>query len=305
MTTNARADDLRGNQWPQAGAPTPPRDGIAARIQQMPPAGRWALSLGLAFLSGVAFLISPWMGSGGLLAVVVFPLALFPLTLAAGFALSSWWAVAPLTVTAAAGMMLAGFAQVWMAPGGMSKVGGDAAMLASSTLYQFAILGLAPTILFLLSGVGLAKQQGIALGEPRILQTREAGVIQWLAALGPVAGAAYLAPPVRFIPIAQFDVAFTIAMTVYAVLLAATCLMAGWQLHSWWGLVTAPVVYVGVAALASLTLPWFGAGFNWSGWAAGFALYIALPAVVMAAIGTGLGMSGGRQTRQRPTRLAT
>ncbi len=83
---------------------------------------------------------------------------------------------------------------------------------------------------------------------------------------------------------------------LYAIVLASTCLLAGWLLRSWWGLVVASLVYAGGAALVSLT---FGGGTgDWPIWAVGFLLYIILPAIVMSAIGTAIGMHKTRLREQ-------
>lgn len=88
-----------------------------------------------------------------------------------------------------------------------------------------------------------------------------------------------------------------------AVLPAVTCLVAGWLLRSWWGAAAAAGVYVVVSALL-----WFlaivGMG-DVQAWTVGFPLYVVLPAVVMAAIGTAIGMYGdARRAGQRPGPVA-
>ncbi len=88
-----------------------------------------------------------------------------------------------------------------------------------------------------------------------------------------------------------FGVAYAPNM-FYAMLVAAlpavTCLVAGWLLRSWWGLVAAAVVYVAVGVpiwvlfVSNFPLP---VEFVW---------YVVLPAVVMSAIGTAIGMYRAR-----------
>ena len=266
----------------------------------MPSAGRWALGLALAFLSGAAFLVSPWMSNlpyaVGALAVAV----MLVLALAAGFVLSSWWAVLALAVVTAIGDWVGGWVVAQVSPGSIGATGG-AVSAASGLFVWFAVLGLGPLILILLAGVGLGKRQGIALGQPHALSAGEAEVSRWLAAIGPLIAAGYLAPNLAYI---QGDVVRIFSGILWAVALAASCLLAGWVLRSWWGFVAAPVVYTGVAALAGQMFGGVGGG---NVWLVGFALYILLPAVVMSAIGTAIGMYGGGQRGPRPrySQLAT
>ncbi len=307
-TETTESGAARREAPPPATSPAPPGGGIVAWLQRMPLGGRWGLGLALAFLSGMAVLLSVYVGFG----VPVTPAALgfaalFLLALAAGFVLSDWWAVLALTVAAAAGSFVAAWVNVLVSGGGSGReVLGNILF----TFMAFAVLESWTAILFLLAGVGLGKLYGITLGQPHALSANEATVSLWIAALAPMIGAGYHAATVRFIPGEQFGVGFTVSMVLYAVVLSATCLLAAWLLRSWWGLGVAPVVYVGMAALASM-LPWFGGGVtDWTGWIGGFLLYIVLPAVVMAAIGTAIGMfRGGQrgQIGQRPPygRLAT
>lgn len=87
---------------------------------------------------------------------------------------------------------------------------------------------------------------------------------------------------------------------VLALLPALWCLAAGWLLRSWWGFVLAPVVYAGVTFLTSIGFGGLG-GIDWAFWTRGFALYIVLPAVVMSAIGTSIGMYRARRGGQQHT----
>lgn len=280
---------------PPAAPPMPPRGRLATSVQRMPLGGRWVLGLLLAFLSGVVILLTPYVGLGSIpyiwtaLGFVV----LFVLALAAGFVLSSWWAVLALVVAGAVGDFVGCWVFVLVSPAG--TVEGLTGLAAALVAFLFlAVVTLPALIFFLLGGVGLGKHYGITLGQPHAQSTGEASVSRWIAALAPVVGAGYPAASVRFLPGAQFGVEFTVSMILYAVVLSATCLFAGWLLRSWWGLVVVPVVYAGVAALASM-LPWFGGGTDGSGWIGGFALYIVLPAVVMSAIGTAIGMYQARR----------
>lgn len=279
---------------PPAAPPTPPRGRLATSVQHMPLGGRWALGLALAFLSGVVILLTPYVGLGSIpyiwtaLGFVV----LFVLALAAGFVLSSWRAVLALVVAGAVGDFVGCWVFVVVSPAG--TVEGLTGLAAALVAFLFlAVVTLPALIFFLLGGVGLGKHYGITLGQPHALSTGEASVSRWIAALAPVVGAGYPAASARFLPGGQFGVEFTVSMILYAVVLSATCLLAGWLLRSWWGLVVTPVVYVAVAAFASM-LPWFGGGTDFSGWIGGFVLYIVLPAVVMSAIGTAIGMYQAR-----------
>ena len=284
---------------PTATAPPAPPSRLAAGVQRLSPGGRWALGLGLAFLSGLTFLLSPYIGSIGLFGSAIAVVVMFLLAVGAGFVLSNWWSVLALAVAAAAGGWAGGWVFVQLSPGG--GVEGINGLQAVSIVFTFfALLTLVPLILFLLAGVGLGREQGLTLESPHALSAREIQVSRWIAALAPVVAAGYFAPTVGYIPGMQGDVAFTISAIFYAVVLAASCLFAGWLLRSWWGLVVAPVVYAGVAVLATLVLPWFGGGGDWQVWPVGFALYIVLPAIVMSAIGTAIGMYRARRAGPPP-----
>lgn len=80
---------------------------------------------------------------------------------------------------------------------------------------------------------------------------------------------------------------------VSAAVPALTCLVAGWLLRSWWGLVAAVVVYVAVSALMWVLIGGGGPG-GMAFLTIGFALYVVLAGVVMAAIGTAIGMYRAR-----------
>lgn len=298
LDANVHADErqtIRQREPP----PTPPRGRLAASIQRMPAGGRWALGLGLASLSGIAFL------SFGVFSPVVMPSVLygianglryvvaFALALAAGFVLSRWWAVVALAVATAVGALVGGWVYLLASPPG--AVEGLTGLSGVLVLFMFfAILTWPPLIIILLAGVGLGKHYGIALGQPYTLSAREATLSRWIAALGPVVAASLFTQQMSNMPgllgeqvMPGVDI-FPGILT--AVVLAAACLLAGWLLRSWWGFVAAPVVYAGVHVLSNLAFGGAAGGAGWTAWTAGFALYIVLPAVVMSAIGTLLGM---------------
>jgi hypothetical protein len=216
----------------------------------------------------------------------------FVLALAAGFVLSSWWAMLALAVASAVG----GLAGSWLlvqfsTAGSVEGFTGMGAVLAA--FGWFALLRLGPFILFLLCGVGLGRLQGIALGHPGALSATEARVDRWIAALAAVIAGGFLTQHLGNMPgligmqAVPGDVVGLFPGMLYAVVLAATCLLAGWVLRSWWAGLVALLVYAGVAALVSLSI---GGGIgNWSAWTVAFALYIVLPAAVMSAIGPAIG----------------
>lgn len=270
--------------------PTPPPGGLAASIQRMSPGWRWALGLALAFLSGVSFLFGPYTSNYGSAVFITAIALMFALALAAGFVLTNWWAALALAVAGAAGGVAGTALLLFMNPntagGGMPDA--TSIFLASG---WFAILGLGPIIALLFAGVGLGKTQGLTLGQAPALSEREKQVGRWVAAIAPLIAAGWLAPNVAYI---QGDAVSILTGSIYAVVLAAPCLLAGWLLRSWWGFALAPVVYAGVAAI------WLqmqsGAGLaGLSGLPSGFFIYILLPAVVMSAIGTAIGMYRARR----------
>lgn len=289
----------------------PPRGRLAASIQEMSPGRRWALGLGLAFLSSFAIVladaitaitvsstttsavISAVIGTVNAISFVV----AFVLALAAGFVLSRWRTVVALAVATAAGGLVGGWVLVLVSPA--TYVEGLTGMTAVWIVFtSFVVFELGPIILFLLAGIGIGQLEGITLGQPYALSARQASVSRWIAALSPVIGAGFLArivPGMLSTQATQGDVSVVLFGIPYAVLLAATCLLAGWLLRSWVGFVAAPLVYVGIAILPYQQL--FGSG---SGWTGEFALYIVLPAVVMSAIGTAIGMYTAGHRGQHP-----
>lgn len=93
-------------------------------------------------------------------------------------------------------------------------------------------------------------------------------------------------------------VAVVVAMLVAAVP-ALTCMASGWLLRSWWGLIATAVVYIAVSALLWVLAIGGGPG-GMAFWTIEFALYVVVPAVVMSAIGTNIGMYNARHGGQRP-----
>lgn len=80
-----------------------------------------------------------------------------------------------------------------------------------------------------------------------------------------------MAPSLGHFPGTQVGAWFLITGMLTALVLAASCLLTGWLLRSWVGLMLAPVVYAGVAPLvlfATTALPCFGGG-DWQVWPLG------------------------------------
>ena len=286
-----------------ASEPIPPRGRLAMSILQMAPAARWALGLGLAFVSGVAILFAPFVNAFSLPPVLTATalIVMGVLALAAGIVLSRWRALPALAIAAAAGGWVASGLNVQVSSG---EEGVD--MKAVFDLFaQFAIFELVALIAFLLAGIGIGKWRGMARWKAHALSADAAKVGRWVAAFSLVIAGGFLATRpigVAFMGEPEGEAWSVISRVLVGILfasvLAGTCLLAGWLLRSWWGLVLAPVVYVGVAALTSQL---FGGVYNWSIWLLGFALYIVLPAAGMSAIGTIIGMySAERDERQHP-----
>lgn len=292
---------VRQEAPPPATPPTPPGGGIVAWLQRMPLGGRWALGLGLAFLCGLAVMARGWS--------VMYLVVALALALAAGFALTNWWASLALDATA----MVAGFVGAWVyyvqvSPG--TKVFGLTGMALVLTAFAwFAAFFVLPLLVVFLGGVGLGKLQGLALGQPHALSAGEARVSRWIAALAPplVAGlAAYSYSGVINVDLtnlAHVDIGSGVVSLLATLVLSATCLLAGWLLRSWWGALATLVAYAGPAFVVALGFD----GILGAWLIIRFILYILVPAVVMTAIGTAIGMYGGRQGGQRPryTQLAT
>jgi hypothetical protein len=204
---------------PSAAAPTPPSARLAASIQRMPPAGRWTLGLALAFLSGFAFVLLSSIGSYNDLLPVAFVVT-FGLTLAAGFVLSSWWALLALAIATTAGIWVGNWVFVQMAPAG--AIEGLSGMTAVLVGFLFSLIVLVPLILLLLAGVGLGKQHGIALGQPHTLSAGEARVSRWIAAFAPVIAGGFLTFMLNNMP----GILAMQAIPGVSILVLATCAMS-------------------------------------------------------------------------------
>ncbi|HEX8981292.1 MAG TPA: hypothetical protein VF792_00860 [Ktedonobacterales bacterium] len=131
---------------------------------------------------------------------------------------------------------------------------------------------------------------------PRSRLAAHAG--RWAAAIGLVIVGAYLAGV--FVP---FGSGLDTLVIPFAIVFATTCLVAGWLLRSWWGLITVLVVYVPVAALMRSMFAGSAPGV----FTVSFALSIVATAVVMSAIGMAIGMYRIRQRgpTARHTRVTT
>lgn len=98
------------------------------------------------------------------------------------------------------------------------------------------------------------------------------------------------------------DIAAILVGAVSALLPAVTCLVAGWLLRSWRGMVATSVVYV-VAAALLWALAIAGVG-DLQVWLVAFPLYVVLPGMAMAAIGTVIGMRRTEQGGHSPREIA-
>lgn len=301
---------------PMAAPPHPPHGGLAARLQRMPEGWRWALGLALAFLSSLVPLLLSSITFGDTSGTniditspaIFLPMVLtsvgvivaFVLAAAAGFVLTRWLAVVALAATAIVGAFAGSVAVVQLSPTG--SVEGLTGMNAALVLLAFfGLLFLAPLILVFAAGVGLGKQQGLTFGQAPAISERQMQVGRWIAALAPVVAAGLLSFQLGNMPgmLGMRIPAGTAGWSalpgvLYATVLAATCLLAGWLLRSWWALVVAPLAYAVAAAVVSQI---FAAAEPSNVWTLGFALYILAPAVVMAAIGTAIGKVRVRRSR--------
>jgi len=261
---------------PSAAAPTPPSVRLAASIQRMPPAGRWALGLALAFLS----IFMGWVpGPGGYALMMV-------LVLAAGFVLSSWWAMVPAAIAAAAGAFAESWILVQIMPAGWAE--GSTGWGAVEVLLGFAaVFGTIPFFCLLAAGIGMSKcLQSQAPSPDKVL-------VSWIVALCPViTGGLFAAQFGNMIGLLSMQltggVLVLLAGILFAIMLAATCVPAGWLLRSVKGFVVTPLVYAG-AALAGILIISLWSEFTLAGFAVLMVFYILLPAGVMSAIGTALG----------------
>lgn len=240
---------------PSAAAPTPPSARLAASIQRMPPAGRWALGLALAFLSILLGCVIPAPGGYAVMIVLV---------LATGFVLSSWWAMVPAAIAAAAGAFVGSWILVQIMPAGWAE--GSTGWGAVEVLLEFAaVFATIPFLCLLAAGIGMSKcLQSQAPSPDKVL-------VSWIIALCPVITGGLFAAQFGNM-IGLLSMKFTEGVLVFlagiliAVMLAATCVPAGWLLRSIKGFVVAPLVYAG-AALAGILIISFWSEFTLAGFA--------------------------------------
>lgn len=276
--------------------PSPPRGGFGGFIQRMSPGGRWMLGLSLAVLSSFAYLTVTAVPSYGWSLGFV---TAFVLALLAGVALARWWAgVALIGALAVGGASASALVVLLSPPSSIEGASGVNAFLIM--LAFFGLLNLLPLSLFAFGGIGLGHTLGMTLGRSAPLSAGNMRVSRWIGGLGPVVAAAMLTPGLGNLPGMlgmQVETGSAVELLpgiAYAIALATTCFLAGWTLRSVWGGVVAIVVYLGVAFLASVSLGGGGAAMTL---VYGLLLYILLPAVVMSAIGTGIGMFRARHRR--------
>ncbi len=295
VPTNKGVVSTRQIEPPLEPPPIPPRGGMLTRIQGMPPGGRWALGLGLATLS--AFVL--WALTGAFLFShsVAFVLTV-ALALAAGVALPSWRAGIALAGAMLLGGALASIAAAIFVTDVEGQRGVNAFLIE---LAFFALVDLAPLILLAFAGIGLGRLAGLTLGQTHALTPRATNISRWIAAIFPIVAAGVLATQIGNLPGmlgmqpttgGAFELMPGIA---YAVALSLTCLLAAWLLRSWLGFLVTVVAYVAATALILVLLNGGGTLMFVS---LGFVLYILVPAVVMSAVGTLIGMLRARGARQ-------
>lgn len=273
--------------------PALPRGRLATTMRRTPPGWRWALGVGLALLSGLAFVFPPFITAPPVVAALALVVA-FALALAAGFPLGSWWAAPALIAATAVGAWGGGWVVSQVSPDG--AVAGLSEMAAAAVVLTYVLLGLGLLTAFQLAGIGIGKLSGIALRRSHALSPGEARVSRWLSALAPLIATGFLAGITGAV-YTQAGVFDTLTGVLYAFALAATCALASWLLRSIRGWVVAPVVYAGVAAL---TLYLIGGVDSLPVFTTGFALYIVLPAVAMSAVGAAIGMSPVARATEEP-----
>ncbi len=288
---------------PTTPPPMSPRGSLATSVQRMPLGWRWALGLLLAFLSGFGVMWL-WIIPPAVAFVPVALLMIAALALAAGYVLNAWWATLLLAVALEAGGAVGSAIFVFLSPAGASK-GPPGMSSFALALYIYALLFTPFTIVILFFGNAISRARGVPIvrlgGAERALD----GVPghRWIPSLGLTLVGGFFAgldapfviglvanPP--FLP-------FTLLPTLFAV----TCAIAGWLLRSRWGLVAVPALYVVAAAVVSLLTvnqePYRGVA-DWAAAAGWFALWVILPAVLMCAIGTTIGMYASSVKAQRP-----
>jgi len=292
--TREQGDETTPSGVPTASPPMPPNGRLAASIQRMPLAWRWVLGLALAFLSGFVIVtlgnISPTATAfAGVIMVV--------LALAAGFVLGSWWSLLALAIASAVGAGIGSWVTVQMSPPGAFE--GTTGMSAVLLVFFFYALGVqVPLILFLLAGTGIGKLQGITLGKPHALSTREASVSRWISALSLAITGGFVTllfnSNIPGLITQTGSVLEYLTVILFAFVFAVTCLLAGWLLRSWWGCVVVSIAYVCGSALLIMNF----ARVSFSIMVVWFVLYSILPAVVMSVIGTVIGKHRDRLREQ-------
>jgi hypothetical protein len=142
--------------------PAPSQSGIVASVQRMSPGLRWALSLSLAFLSGLGALAAlygafPAVNPVGLVVTLILTLVF---ALAAGFTFSSWGAALAMVVAAAVGGLIGSGLIVLASPD--TTVEGLKGMSAALILFfWFAVFSIAPLAVILLTGISIGKWRGM------------------------------------------------------------------------------------------------------------------------------------------------
>ena len=187
------------------------------------------------------------------------------LVLAAGFVLGSWRAMLPAAIAAAAGAFAESWVAVQLVPlnywgEGLTKW--DAVVLNLEFAAVFATI---PFFCLLAAGVGMSKcLRSQAPSTDKVM-------VNWIVALCPVITGGLLTAQLGNM-IGLLSMKFTEGVLVFlagiliAVMLAATCVPAGWLLRSIKGFVVAPLVYAG-AALAGILIISFWSEFTLAGFA--------------------------------------
>jgi len=206
------------------------------------------------------------------------------LVLATGFVLSSWWAMVPAAIAAAAGAFVGSWILVQIMPAGWAE--GSTGWGAVEVLLGFAaVFGTIPFFCLLAAGVGMSKYLQSQAASARKVK------VNWIVALCPVIAGALLTPQLGnmlslIVMQPTGGVLGLLPGILSAIMLAATCLLAGWLLRSVKGFLVTPLVYAGTA-LVSIFVE---SGFSLAGFVVPLVVfYVLLPAVVMSAIGTAIG----------------
>lgn len=243
----------------------------------------WAAGAGLAFIAGLAFML-PLLHFDTYPetieaedTVVVYVLVCLT-ALGSGFVSRSWLAVPALAAALCAGGWVAGILwdQVSPMPGGVK---GFQAFLLSTLI---------PAAAFLLAGTALGARRRMAMDGRREQAIGGSTISQWAFAISLTIAGAFFAG-------LSYTAAPAALATATVLLASVACLLAGIDLRSWAGLIVTPIIYVAVAVLVGYI--WVGPG----GSGSGVGLFVTLPAVAMAAIGTAFGMYRARWRRPAPT----